>query len=266
MPSAERAEQRSPSRWRLASIGAAVPWLEGYSVSGVWRVLQRNQLGLRSAQVQQYSPDPAYLAKEAHLLACLRQTAQQPAHTVLLFLDEMGYSRWPQPAPVWGAQAPSAPPLADRQQSKQQQWRIVGVLNALTGQVDYLAGYVVGRAKLSAIYERIVQRYAWADHIFVAQDNWSIHSHPDVLATVAAFPQLEPLWLPTYAPWLNPIEKLWRWLRQDVLHMHPWAADWPRLQQAVHAFLDQFAAGSQALLRYVGLAGHGKLAQAIQLC
>ena len=30
------------------------------------------------------------------------------------------------------------------------------------------------------------------------------------------WPRIEPVWLPTYAPWLNPIEKLWRWLRQEV--------------------------------------------------
>jgi hypothetical protein len=75
---------------------------------------------------------------------------------------------------------------------------------------------------------------------------------------------VEPVWLPTYAPWLNPIEKLWRWLRQDVLKLHRQASDWPGLRQRVRAFLDQFASGSLALLQYVGLAGEGKLAQALR--
>jgi hypothetical protein len=69
--------------------------------------------------------------------------------------------------------------------------------------------------------------------------------------------------LPTSAPWLNPIEKLWRWLRQDVLKMHRLAAPWSELRQRVSLFLDQFADGSTELLRYVGLAGEGKLSQAI---
>jgi hypothetical protein len=69
--------------------------------------------------------------------------------------------------------------------------------------------------------------------------------------------------IPTYAPWLNPIEKLWRWLRQDVLRLHQWADDWPMLLSQVHAFLDQFAHGSRDLLRYVGLLGDGKLATAL---
>ena len=94
------------------------------------------------------------------------------------------------------------------------------------------------------------------------QDNWSIHAHPDVLATVAALPRLEPVWRPTYAPWLTPIEKRWRWLKGDVLKQHRLAADWAALRRRVAAFLDQFAAGSPALLRYVGLLGDGPLAQA----
>jgi hypothetical protein len=64
-------------------------------------------------------------------------------------------------------------------------------------------------------------------------------------------------------PWLNPIEKLWRWVRQDVLKMHRGVEDWPRVKQLVRAFLDQFAHGSPALLRYVGLVGQGKLATMI---
>jgi hypothetical protein len=58
--------------------------------------------------------------------------------------------------------------------------------------------------------------------------------------------------LPTYAPWLNRIEKLWRYLRQEVLHLHQ-EEDFGSLHAHVNTFLDQFAGGSQHLLWYVGL-------------
>ena len=58
----------------------------------------------------------------------------------------------------------------------------------------------------------------------------------------------------------EPVEKLGRWLRQDILKMHRWVEDWPHVKYRVHEFLDQFAHGSAALLRYVGLRGKGKLA------
>ena len=59
-----------PSRWTLRSIRATFDWLHGYSLSGVWRVLARADLRLRSGRLQHYSPDPEYAAKEACLLAC----------------------------------------------------------------------------------------------------------------------------------------------------------------------------------------------------
>lgn len=251
-----------PSRWSVRAIQATFPWWENLTLSGVWRALRQLGLGLRSAQVQQYSPDPAYLAKEAHLLACLREAAASPDEVVALFLDEMGYTRWPDPAPNWGPTAPAPRPLADRAGTKQQLWRVIGALNALTGQVDHLDGYIVGREKVSAFYRQLDRAYSDARRVYVIQDNWSIHTHPDVLATLDTLPRLEPVWLPTYAPWLNPIEKLWRWLKGDVLKHHHLAADWAALRRRVNAFLDQFAPGADDLLRYVGLRGDGKLAQA----
>jgi hypothetical protein len=61
------------------------------------------------------------------------------------------------------------------------------------------------------------------------------------------------VFLPTYAPWLNPIEKLWRWLRQQVLHLHRLSDAWDQLKQRVLDFMIQFAHGSSELLHYVGL-------------
>ena len=60
--------------------------------------------------------------------------------------------------------------------------------------------------------------------------------------------------LPTYASWCNPINKLWRKLRQEVNHFHPCADDLKALRTEIDRFLDQFAKSSIELLRYVGLA------------
>lgn len=77
-------------------------------------------------------------------------------------------------------------------------------------------------------------------------------------------PRLEVVWLPTSAPWLNPLAKLWRWLRADLRKLHRLADDWPTLRGRVHAFLEQFAHGSPALLRYTGLSGAGHLASVLR--
>jgi len=253
-----------PSRWDLRTIRVTFSWLRNYSLSGVWRLLDSYDLRPRSARVQLYSPDPEYISKVAYLHQCLREAVLAPDKIVFVFWDEMGYYRWPDPAPDWGLAAPAAAPVARRGGSNNKQWRIIGALNATTGQVDYLDNYIAGRKQIIQMYRQLDEVYSWAEQVYVAQDNWSIHKHEDVLAALVDLPRIQPVWLPTYAPWLNPIEKLWRWLRQDVLKMHRLATDWEELRRRVNSFLDQFRSGCRDLLRYVGLLGDGKLARVLR--
>jgi transposase len=246
----------APSRWTLRTIQASVEWLTDYTVSGVWRVLQSCGLGLHTSCARLFSPDPDYASKVRRLHRCLRDAARHPATVVALFLDEFGYQRWPEVAPTWGGEAAMA-----QRAGNNQQWRTIGALNALTGQVNYLDGYIEGRQQVIQFYACLNDAYPKkVEQLYVIQDNWNIHTHPDVLTALEKYPRITPVWLPTYAPWLNPIEKLWRWLRQDILKMHRWVEDWPQVKQRVREFLEQFAHGSSALLRYVGLKGKGKLA------
>jgi transposase len=66
--------------------------------------------------------------------------------------------------------------------------------------------------------------------------------------------QLVPL--PTYASWCNAIEKVWRKLRDELGHLHPWADDLPRFRAELDAWLGSHATDSPDLLRYVGLQTH----------
>ena len=128
----------APSRWTLRAIRASFPSLKDYSLSGVWRLLRRHKLHIRSALLRQHSPDADYLAKLEHLLECLREAAAHPHEVVLVFLDEMGYYRWPTEGRTWGPAAPEPPPLAERAGPNNKQWRVIGALNALSGRLDYL--------------------------------------------------------------------------------------------------------------------------------
>jgi transposase len=249
----------APSRWTLSTIRVPFDWLTDYTLSGIWRLLDRSGLRLRSARVPQYSPDPEYAAKVANLEMCLWEARRYPEEVTAVFLDQMGFARWPEPAPDWGAEVP----CADRRGAKQGRWRLMGALNPFTGQVTYVDNYIIGREKVIACYAKLVAASPKARRLYAIQDNWSIHKHPDVVEALKAWPQIEPVWLPTYAPWLNPIEKLWRWLKQDVLKLHRLADDWKALRQRVRDFLDQFKGGSQRLLEYVGLLGNGQVARMV---
>jgi hypothetical protein len=172
-----------------------------------------------------------------------------------VFWDEFGSHRWPEAAPPWGPEAAVASRAGNNPH-----WRTLGARNALNGQVNYLDGDIVGRQPVIQFYAHLNHTYSALDRLDVSQDNWNMHTHPAVLRAGEKSPRITPVWLPPYSPWLNPIEKLWRWLRQDVLKRPRWVEDWPQVKQRVHDFLDQFAQSSPDLLRYVGLVGKGKLA------
>lgn len=140
---------------------------------------------------------------------------------------------------------------------------MIGALNARTGQVSYLQAYIVGRAQVIEFYELLNRHYQHATQVYVIEDNWNVHTHPEVQAALAAFARLEIVPLPTYASWLNPIEKLWRWARQRVLHQRRMSDRWDELKARMAAFFDQFRHGSRELLRSVGLLGEGKFARAL---
>jgi hypothetical protein len=185
-----------PCRWTLRTLRVSIEWLAEYTVSGVWRVLHACGLGLHASCARLFSPDPAYRSKVRRLHRCLRDAARHPDTVAALFLDEFGYQRWPEVAPTWGREAAVA-----QRAGNNQQWRTVGALNALTGQVNYLDGYIVGRQQVIAFSTQLNRTYPTVDLLSVIPDNWNIHTHPDVLAALAKYPRIKPVWLPTYAPW-----------------------------------------------------------------
>jgi transposase len=264
------------ARWTLRALLDSCPWLRLTTLGGLSRLLLRLGIRRKRARAYLHSPDPDYGAKVAYLQQCWQQVQADPVRYVLLYLDEFAFERQPSLSVAYAARG-SKTPLAHWSYRTNTQCRGLGALNALTGQLTYCQHSKITTSVLSAFYAQLRQAYPQAEVIYVVQDNWPVHVHPNVLARLQ--PQRSPFWphvpdnwplqpspravqgslpiqmvfLPTYAPWLNPIEKLWRWLRQDILHLHRLSDAWPALKQRVLDFMASFALGSQALLHYVGL-------------
>jgi hypothetical protein len=97
-----------PTRWSRRTLRASVAAITDYSLSGVWRRLQRLLVRRRPLRDHLYRPDPDDLPKGAHLERCLREAARHPEAAVLVFVDERGSSRWPQGARDWMLALPGA--------------------------------------------------------------------------------------------------------------------------------------------------------------
>lgn len=264
------------SRWTLQTLLSKCDWLRLTTAPGLWQLLRRLDLHYKRARDYLHSPDPHYDDKQASIAAYLEQARAAPQRYVFLYLDELTFYRQPTLASAY-ADKGTATPLAQRSYRSNTTARVIAAMNALTGQVTYLLRARTTLSTIRQFYVNLRAVYPDVDRLYVAQDNWPVHAPPDVLALLepqayAWQPTLpgnwptrpRPTWptddlpiqvlfQPTYAPWTNPIEKLWRWLKQDQLHLHRWSDDWPTLKQRVCDFLDDFADPSPALLRYVGL-------------
>lgn len=241
------------TRWTLAALLLVMTHcLPVKSEAGMWQVLRR--LGIRYRQGWDYmvSPDPLLWLKLAWIEAILSRAQALPGQVVVLWLDEFTFFRQPEPAPAWGDGQTRRGPRTVKTRGANTTARIGAAFNHQTGQLHYLLRSTCGVRQLILLYQTIRVAYPQAQEIYVIQDCWPVHFHPDVARTACCLGMtLVPL--PTYSSWRNPIEKLWRWLRQQVLHLHPWADDWPRIRSEVTRFLDRFSLPNTALLRYVGL-------------
>ncbi len=93
------------------------------------------------------------------------------------------------------------------------------------GAVDYHTGETVvlirrrkRRREIAELLEALLNKHPTGT-VYVAWDNSNTHEDDEVEAVVrAAAGRLVLLYLPTYSPWLNPIEMLWRHLRREVSH------------------------------------------------
>lgn len=239
------------SRWWLAGIGQVVPWLTECSLPGIWSILRRWAVVYKRGRRYVHSPDPDYAKKLKRLRRLIRAVRAQTKRWVLVYQDELTYYRRPTVAQGY-AQRGSDTPYARQGLGTNSKRRIAASLDLLTGQVFAWQRSCFDRDTLIRYYRALQAAYPTADRIFVVQDNWPVHFHPDVLAALRTT-RITLVPLPTYAPWTNPIEKLWRKLAQEVLHLHEFADHWDKLQRAVTQWLDQFQAASPDLLRYVGL-------------
>lgn len=254
----------TPSRWTLQDIRAACDWLADYSLAGVSRYVRACGIQWRQGRIQYSSPDPLYQQKEARLLEALRDVGQHPSQFVALFVDEMSYTRWSEASQDWSEAAPASRPIALRQRQPFGRFRVLGALDALSGRVCFAQASTSSGPVFARFVRTVAQAYPSAQRIYLIWDNWTVHRCEQVQQTLALLPQVQVIALPTYSPWLNPIEKLWRKFRQEVDYLHRLVGDWPQLRQRVQQFFAQFARGSPELLGYVGLAGDGKLASALR--
>ncbi|NIV33356.1 MAG: IS630 family transposase [Anaerolineae bacterium] len=266
------------SRWTLSLLCKECDWLEVETEAGMCQLLDRLGFSWTKGRHFTRSPDPLFDEKKAYLEQVQHQ-ADKCDDVVLLYLDEMIYYSQPTLSRDWSPRA-KQPTATRRAVSKySESCHVLGAVNQDNGRLHFDNTTKMSRWKLLSLYQDIRKAYTSASKIIVVQDNLALHFHQDVLGKLErqtwpfdfyhppnwADPNpaadhdgelpIQVVALPTYSSWLNPIERLWRWLKNKVLHMHPFADAWDKLKRKVNSTLSQFTQPSPQMLEHLGLSG-----------
>lgn len=264
---------RCRSRWSLQQLLDCSPFPGVNTLSGLHKVLKRLGISLQRGRSWIRSPDKEYEPKVNFIKTCIEKGHMPDVQVV--FLDEFTASVH---ASVSRAYAPKyQQPKAQRAVGTERKTRILATINCYTGQVTHVQRSKITVPTLMRFLRQLVEEYP-QQTIYVIQDNWPNHFHPDIIEGLQTqISPFEPHWpkswqdlkpsgkykrlqlpvqlvpLPTYASWLNPIEKLWKWLKKDLMHHHPFAQDFKQLKEHIEEWLNGFNQPSPELLSFTGL-------------
>lgn len=127
----------------------------------------------------------------------------------------------------------------------------IGAVNYHTGQTVVLFRRHKRRKEIAELLRTLLEKHP-DETVDVAWDNATTHEDADVEAVVrGAAGRLVLLYLPTYSPWLNPIEMLWRHFRREVTHCELFASV-KALLAAAQDFFARYNQEPQRILLILG--------------
>ncbi|MEO8394438.1 MAG: IS630 family transposase [Chloroflexota bacterium] len=127
----------------------------------------------------------------------------------------------------------------------------LGAVNYHTGKTVVIFRQHKRRREVAELLLAILDQHP-TETVYVAWDNSSTHEDHEIERVVrGAAGRLVLLYLPTYSPWLNPIEMLWRHFRREVTHCELFESV-KALLTAAQNFFDRYGECPKSVLSIIG--------------
>lgn len=127
----------------------------------------------------------------------------------------------------------------------------IGAVNYHTGETVVLFRRRKRRREVAELLQALLDKHPTGT-IYVAWDNASMHEDDEIEDMLKlADGRLVLFYLPTYSPWLNPIEMLWRHFRREVTHCELFQ-NIAALVAAAQDFFDRYNLCPRRILSVIG--------------
>ena len=127
----------------------------------------------------------------------------------------------------------------------------IGAVTYHTGETVVLIRRRKRRPEVAELLEALLEKHP-TGRVYVSWDNAGTHEDDEIEAVLrGAAGRLVLLYLPTYSPWLNPIEMLWRHFRREVTHCELFPTI-KALVAATYAFFDRYKRCPWQVLSVIG--------------
>lgn len=122
---------------------------------------------------------------------------------------------------------------------KNQKVYVFGVLNGKTGQVTYQIFRRKRSREFLEFLKYLLRQYRrWK--VYLVLDNFKIHDTAIIRDFIKKNKKrLKIVWLPTYSPYLNLIERFWRYMKDCTVRNY-FFGDITKLIQALHSFFKEY--------------------------
>jgi transposase len=202
------------SMWTLQRLADFMAEDAGIRVSTetIQRALAREDIVFSRPQHTISSPDLEYQVRKKTIEEARDQL--KPGD-VFYYADEFNVRRLPTLCAMW---SPKGQQVMIPTPGQPKVHYGLGVVNYHTGETVVMIRRRKRRLEVAELLQALVGKHPTGT-IYVAWDNASTHQDYEIEEAVrSAAGRLILLYLPTYSPWLNPIEMLWRHFRREVTH------------------------------------------------
>ena len=194
------------TRWSCATLAATLQAKYGLQVSAetVRRWLHELNWVWKRAKLVAKDDDPHRIERLARIWF---HAENLQAHEMMVFADELDIHLLPKVGAAWMPQGTQEEVMTP---GKNEKHYLAGALHLATGKVLYCLGPRKNNGLFRELLTLLDTTYPARQitRIYVVVDNYCIHKAKAVEQWLAAHPRFELLWLPTYCPRANPIERV----------------------------------------------------------